>query len=929
MGRSTDAVRDLTTTVSVQRLAESAGVALKRKGSVLIGACPFHASKAPTLTITPKQNTWSCTGKCRVKSGTVIEWVMKAEGVSRRHALELLKQGYTPGSGATAWKKSTVKKLDTFEAELPDYVLLAKVVEFYSEQLRQSPEAQRWLREHRLDRPELIERFKIGFADRSLGYRLPERNRKAGKAIREQLIRLGVLRSTGHEHFRGCVTIPITDADGAVVNVYGHRIGKSVRGEPMDLWLRPESDKGVFNATGILAPDVVLTDHVLDALAVVNAGFTSCTVAHDAVVEPMKTKGVERVLIAFPRTEAGNTKADKLAHELVGQGFTVHRVVFPHGLGAHEFVKAAQDAGSSRSLSTLIQNAAWIAGVRDVQSVGDATPSEQARPAHEHEVVLQHGNRRWRIRGLERNTTLDKLTVNIFVAVMHGEEQGAFHADTLDLYQARARLAFIKMTAAELGIDEPTIKADIGKVLLELERRLHAALEADAAQAKPYEMSEAEREQAMKLLRGPQLIERILDDLGRFTVGENTNKFTAYLAATSRKLEDPLAILVQSSSSAGKSSLVDAVLSLVPEEERLSYSAVTGQALFYAGATELRHKVLSVSEHEGAREAGYALKLLQSERGLRIASTGKDAITGRMQSHTYEVQGPVAIFLTTAASDVDEELGNRCITLHVDEGEEQTRAIHEAQRQARTLEGLQQRHELGRLRSLHQNMQRLLASLAVVNPFATELNFTASNTRARRDHRKYLGLIDALALLHQHQRPRRKVQLGTGFVEYIEVTKADIETADMIAKEVFGGDELPPQTRVLLKHAEAMAKSDADKQGVDIAHVRFTRRQLREHIGWSETQTRLHVERLVRAEYLFRERKGNAMLYGLASISTGTMPISRGEQGISRGVRGVPPREASSSDDADLPRSRGFRGGTPTGSNGKSASYPQVTKARR
>jgi hypothetical protein len=92
----------------------------------------------------------------------------------------------------------------------------------------------------------------------------------------------------------------------------------------------------------------------------------------------------------------------------------------------------------------------------------------------------------------------------------------------------------------------------------------------------------------------------------------------------------PLAIVVQSSSAAGKSSLMDAVLAFMPEEERIKYSAMTGQSLFYMGETNLKHKILAIAEEEGASRASYALKLLQSEGELTIASTGKDPNTGRM-----------------------------------------------------------------------------------------------------------------------------------------------------------------------------------------------------------------------------------------------------------------------------------------------------------
>ena len=170
--------------------------------------------------------------------------------------------------------------------------------------------------------------------------------------------------------------------------------------------------------------------------------------------------------------------------------------------------------------------------------------------------------------------------------------------------------------------------------------------------------------------------------------GETTNKLVGYLAAVSRKLDQPLAIIIQSSSAAGKSSLMEAIFSFVPPEEQVKYSAMTGQSLFYMGETDLKHKILAIVEEEGVERASYALKLLQSEGALTIASTGKDSSTGRMVTQEYRVEGPVMIFLTTTAIRIDKELLNRCLVLSVDENREQTRAIHQFQRRRQTLAGL-------------------------------------------------------------------------------------------------------------------------------------------------------------------------------------------------------------------------------------------------
>ncbi len=327
-----------------------------------------------------------------------------------------------------------------------------------------------------------------------------------------------------------------------------------------------------------------------------------------------------------------------------------------------------------------------------------------------------------------------------------------------------------------------------------IERELHPEPEVPV-------MSPAEREEALAFLRDPRLVERLLEDFPRAgIIGEEANALVGYLTATSRHLASPLAVVIQSSSAAGKSALLDAILALMPEEERVQYSAMTGQSLFYMSEQDLRHKILALVEEEGAERASYALKLLQSEGELTIASTGKDPQSGRLVTHEYRVEGPVAILMTTTAVDLDEELLNRCLVLSVDEDREQTRAIHRFQRESWTLEGLRRKDERDAVLARHRNAQRLLEPVAVVNPYAPQLEFLDTQVRTRRDHTKYLGLIAAIAYLHQYQRRRITVETKRrGTIECVEVAREDVALANRLAHEVLGRtlDELPPQTRRL------------------------------------------------------------------------------------------------------------------------------------
>jgi hypothetical protein len=148
--------------------------------------------------------------------------------------------------------------------------------------------------------------------------------------------------------------------------------------------------------------------------------------------------------------------------------------------------------------------------------------------------------------------------------------------------------------------------------------------------------------------------------------------------------------------------------------------------------------------------------------------------------------------------------------------------------------------------------QRLLRPLAVVNPYAEHLTFLDDRTRTRRDHAKYLTLIESITLLHQHQRAVRTAQSGGKAVEYIEVTLDDIELANRLAHEVLGRslDELPPQTRRVLGLIESLVAERSAQQSLRASDVRFTRRELRARGGMSDAAIRVHLERLVSLEYI-------------------------------------------------------------------------------
>jgi DNA primase len=821
--------------VSLERLAEARGIELARHGADLIGRCPFHDDKTPSLVISPKKNLWHCLGACST-GGSAIDWVMRAEGVSFRHAVELLTSGEWKASN-TAVKESTVRKLaPPIEAQAEDREVLRQVVDYYQEALKESPEALRYLESRGLTHPEMIGHFKIGYANRTLGYRLPEKNRKAGAEMRGRLQALGIIRDSGHEHFNGSIVIPIFSCEGDVLGMYGRKITPNLReGTPLHLYL-PGPHRGVFNEQAVRASkEIILCESLIDALTFWCAGFRNVTASYGVngfTEEHREVLKNKHVWIAYDRDEAGDQAAEQLKKELQSTA----RVLFPHGMDANEF--ALKVTPAAQSFAVLLNKT----------EKPPPPPVEPEAKMTGDEITVEYDDRKYRVRGLSKNLSYEQLKINLLASRGDG-----FHVDTLDLYSSRQRVAFVKLAAAELSTNEETIHKDVGRVLRKLEELQQDAIKKALEPAKlEIKITEDDRREALSLLQDPRLLDRILEDFHKCgIVGEETNTLVGYLAAVSRHLDSPLAVVVQSSSAAGKSSLMDAVLAFVPEEERIQFSAMTGQSLYYMGEMDLKHKVLAVVEEEGASRASYALKLLQSEGTLSIASTGKDPSTGKLVTHQYKVEGPVMIFLTTTAIDLDEELLNRCLVLSVNEDREQTQAIHKLQREQQTLEGLIRRQERKEIVRRHQNAQRLLKPLYVANPYANELTFPDNRTRMRRDHVKYLTLIRVIALLHQHQRP---VNTARG-VSYIEATREDIQTADRLMKELLARslDELPPQTRKLLSLIETFV---AGRKG-----FLFSRRDVRDHTGWGHTQLKVHLHRLEELEYLAIHHGGRGQNY--------------------------------------------------------------------
>jgi hypothetical protein len=589
----------------------------------------------------------------------------------------------------------------------------------------------------------------------------------------------------------------------------------------------------------------------------------------------------KEVYICFDRDDAGDQGAERIVGQLRDKGIDSYIIRLPASnsnekVDINSFFFSTADAPSI--FERLLKEANPRASIRS-----DRVVKQEQRDYEKTDTgfVIQYGERRYEVRGITREgvklrTTIKAVKYLSGVSDHRSELRTSFHLDTVDLYSNRSRLFFAKACAVLFGEKEELITEDVIRLIDLCESWKPEEKEKPSIE----KMTKTEEEEALEFLKDPSLFNRILQDFETigFT-GEEANKLMGYIAAASRKLDEPLSILIQSRSAAGKSALQDAIMMLIPPEDQAKYTRLTGQALFYKEENSLSHKLLAIEEEHGARDASYSIRNIQSSKYLSIAATGKDPLTGKLRTEEYRVKGPVALMITTTEVELDYETSNRFVTLTIDESREMTEKILKKQRELETLEGLIQKAETDRITKRHHNAQRLLRPLQVINPYASHLSFPSESLRARRDHKKYLGLIKAIAFLHQYQREIKSIapfdpalrgtrgRLPGEAIQYIEVIFDDIEKANHLANEVLGRclDELSPPSRLLLKMIREMVETRCKELKIEPKDYRFTRKDIRDWSRWSDFQIKCHIRQLEDLEYIYSVtgKKGKEYVYEL------------------------------------------------------------------
>ena len=361
--------------------------------------------------------------------------------------------------------------------ELSDAQLLNEVVNFYHQTFLNQPQAMQYLAHRKVFHPEAVKKFRIGYQNRTLGYRVPDKT-MAGKKLKERLQKLGILRQSGHEHLSGCVVIPVFDANGNVTELYGRRI-TALKRDAQVHWYLKGPHAGVWNAETLMkSSEWLLCEAAIDALSFYAHGFENVTWSYGVngftpdhwqlLKQSGRAQAPQRIIICYDNDEAGNAAANELAQKLEAEKVEAWRIELPAHGDVNDVARNHKEETVSELTALLAAAKRMLPEARScatafAPSVSESSTSSppSATAAFQilfdgREAVMKSGECHWRVRGLESNSSFEQMKVNVRLSY-----RNQFHVHTFDLYNARHRAEFVVQAQQVTGAAKQNIESDL------------------------------------------------------------------------------------------------------------------------------------------------------------------------------------------------------------------------------------------------------------------------------------------------------------------------------------------------------------------------------------------------------------------------------------------------------------------------------------
>jgi len=836
--------------IDIVTLFDHFGIRLTKKGKNYVGLCPWHPDTNPSLSVTKETGLYHCFS-CH-EAGDHFKLVEKMKGCGFKESLAYVKKligkvDVVPEvkPAETEKKKGPAEKTSepVPAPEKPGMtnVSLDIVGDYYHKKLYTNKTGMTYLTETRKIKPELIKRFKIGFADKSLVDIV-------SNGQKEALIALNILKTTEKgrvwEFFTSCLTFPILDEAGKVVHFYGRKADPQA--ENPHLYLSG-SHKSIFNRKASRVYDtIILVESVLDCLSLITLGFENVQPLYgvgtftEEHISLLRNDRVKTIVLAFDNDAAGKSGTEKHKKTLLEAGFSVKVIIPPNVKDWNDYLTTGGNAESVRTLITAAQ---------------EETP-EKETTAFE---VIKKGQKyiftiadiTYRVLGAKIMFTTN-LRVNI-----KAEYNDMRFPDNVDLCSARSRSTYSQTLARIFELEVRRIENDLLRIADYFDDEREKESSFDTENIEEITLTDRERKEGLSFLKSRQMFDQVTSDMTALGyVNEKNNKLIVYIAAMSRYMKKPLNVYIQSGSSGGKSALLSALEQIILPTDIWKATTISAQAFNYVEQERFLDKVFFMGEsiHDEAIEG--LVRQMQSEGEISRLVTVKDEKTGEMRAQLIRKKVRMSFMVTSTALHLNAENASRCLILTADESKTQTYKVQERLGINHDFAGvIMNPHESKKIINKHYAAQMQLKKVYVYNPFCKHISFPTARPSMRRAYEQYLTMIDTICFLRQMQKAD-EIRIDPATNEEI-VCKAcdltDYETAyNLFTQGVLqnSGFDIPTGTRKLHEAIRDMVRDQAEKQNLKVNEVSFIQKQLREYTQLGGEFIKKHIRILVNYEYL-------------------------------------------------------------------------------
>ena len=463
------------------------------------------------------------------------------------------------------------------------------------------------------------------------------------------------------------------------------------------------------------------------------------------------------------------------------------------------------------------------------------------KPNNPEQLIYENSLFTLEVLGGVRLEGLDRMRVTLKVSLNESEIPPIRH--NLDLYNDSQLEKFIRKIAERLEVGTSITAGTLAELTQALENYRLEKIAAETSSSGRFSgvpLTETEKQIAIENLKHPTLLEQTVQDLQASGIqGEAANALLLLLAMTSRKTPDPISVMCLARSGTGKSYLMERVALCIPDEDKKEHTQFTSNAFYYYKKEEIRNKIFLIEDLEGALGVLFPIRELQSKKRISktITQKGKD---GKLQTTTLIVEGPVCVIACTTKESIYEDNANRSILIYLNDSKEQDEKIMSYQKRHRA--GLIDKYKEQEIQTKLQLMQKALAPIKVINPYAPLVDLPESFPKKRRALPILLNVIEAITFYHQYQR-EQTADKETGEM-YIEAHPNDIENGFKYLKNVLfrRSDELSGAVRDFYEKLKETTENKELKK--------FKVSDIREHIKLTPRSIQQYLKELLEYGYL-------------------------------------------------------------------------------